>query len=401
MFLGSLSMFRKRHPSIGARPGTLVVSHTAPKPQIRVMKYCSESVREIDIADPNELVELVDDDSVTWIDVQGLGDEATLQKIAHQFNIHPLAMEDIVNTPQRPSVATHGERLLIICRMANSLHGSRLEMEQVSIVLGQGFVITFQEKYGDVLNSVRRRIRTDGSRLRRFEADYLAYALLDTIVDAYYPILERLGDRLEYLENEVIDRPVPELLRQLIRLKNRLVDFRRIVWAQREMVRALSYEDTPLIDEKVRVFVRDVYDHCVQTAEVVESYREMTTGLMNTYLSSVGQRTNEVMKVLTIMSSIFIPLTFLAGIYGMNFEHMPELSWRGSYPTLLLTMLATGAGMMWFFHKLGWLGRSTGTADFVWQEMTAPAPMDAMSLTVLDHDLPEELASPETLRKSA
>ena len=160
-------------------------------------------------------------------------------------------------------------------------------------------MITFQETYGDVLDPVRRRIRTPGSRLRRFGADYLAYALLDTIVDAYYPILERLGDRLEQLENEVIDRPVPELLRRLIRLKNRLVDFRRIVWAQREMVRALSYEDTPLIHEKVRVFLRDVYDHCVQTAEVVESYREMTTGLINTYLSSIGQRTNEVMKVLT------------------------------------------------------------------------------------------------------
>lgn len=394
-------MFKKRHPSVGARPGTLVVSETAPMPQIRVMKYGPDSVHEFDVEEPSELARLVDEDSVTWIDVQGLGDEATLLTIAQQLNIHPLAMEDIVNTPQRPSVAAHDERLLIICRMANCLSASRLEMEQFSVVLGQGLVITFQETYGDVLGPVRRRIRTDGSRLRRFGADYLAYALLDTIVDAYYPILERLGDRLEYLENEVIDRPVPELLRQLIRLKNRLVDFRRIVWAQREMVRALSYEDTPLIGGKVRVFVRDVYDHCVQTAEVVESYREMTTGLMNTYLSSVGQRTNEVMKVLTIMSSIFIPLTFLAGIYGMNFEHMPELSWRGSYPALLLTMLVTGAGMMWFFFKLGWLGRATGKADLVWEEMTKPTSTHVMSLTVLDHDVMTEEASGEVMRKSA
>jgi magnesium transporter len=394
-------MFKKRHPSVGARPGTLVVSETAPPPRIRVMKYGLDSVHEFELDEASELTGLVDDDSVTWIDIQGLGDEATLLTIAQQLDIHPLAMEDIVNTPQRPSVADHDERLLIICRMANSLNGTRLEMEQFSIVLGQGLVITFQETYGDVLDPVRRRIRTDGSRLRRFGADYLAYALLDTIVDAYYPILERLGDRLEYLENEVIDRPVPELLRQLIRLKNRLVDFRRIVWAQREMVRALSYEDTPLIGEKVRVFVRDVYDHCVQTAEVVESYREMTTGLMNTYLSSVGQRTNEVMKVLTIMSSVFIPLTFLAGIYGMNFEHMPELSWQGSYPALLLTMLVTGAGMMWFFFKLGWLGRATGKADLVWEEMTEPTSTDVMSLTVLDHDVPAELVSSDVLRKSA
>ena len=394
-------MFKKRHPSVGARPGTLVVSETAPRPQIRVMKYGPDSVHEFDVEEASELAGLVDEDSVTWIDVQGLGDEATLLTIAQQLDIHPLAMEDIVNTPQRPSVAAHDKRLLIICRMANCLSASRLEMEQCSIVLSQGLVITFQETYGDIFDPVRRRIRTDGSRLRRFGADYLAYALLDTIVDAYYPILERLGDRLEYLENEAIDRPVPELLRQLIRLKNRLVDFRRIVWAQREMVRALSYEDTPLIGGKVREFVRDVYDHCVQTAEVVESYREMTTGLMNTYLSSVGQRTNEVMKVLTIMSSVFIPLTFLAGIYGMNFEHMPELSWRGSYPALLLTMLITGAGMMWFFFKLGWLGRATGKADLVWEEMTKPASTHVMSLAVLDHDVPTELETGEVMRKSA
>jgi magnesium transporter len=394
-------MFKKRHPSVGARPGTLVVSETSPKPRIRVMKYCREAVREFDVAKVGELDGLADSDSVTWIDIQGLGDESTLQAIAHQFDIHPLAMEDVVNTPQRPSVAEHGERLLIVCRMASGLHGTRLEMEQVSVVLGRGLVITFQETYGDVLDPVRRRIRTDGSRLRRFGADYLAYALLDTIVDAYYPVLERLGDHVEQLENEVIDRPVPELLRQLLRLKNRLVDFRRIVWAQREMVRALSHEDTPLISGEVRVFIRDVYDHCVQTAEVVESYREMTTGLMNTYLSSVGQRTNEVMKVLTIMSSIFIPLTFLAGIYGMNFEHMPELSWRGSYPALLLTMVATAVGMTWFFSKRGWLGRPAGTADFVWDEITKPSTIDPMSLTVLDHDVPTESVSQELLRKSA
>lgn len=394
-------MFKKRHPSVGARPGTLVVSATAPKPKIRVMKYCAESVREFDVADANELTGVVDEDSVTWIDVQGLGDEGTLHTIAQQFGIHPLAMEDVVNTPQRPSVAAHDERLLIICRMANNLNKTRLEMEQVSIVVGRGLVITFQEKYGDVLDPVRRRIRTEGSRLRRFGADYLAYALLDTIVDAYYPLLERLGDRLEQLENEVIDRPVPELLRHLIRLKNRLVDFRRIVWAQREMVRALSYEDTPLIHEKVRVFIRDVYDHCVQTAEVVESYREMTTGLMNTYLSSVGQRTNEVMKVLTIMSSIFIPLTFLAGIYGMNFEYMPELGWRGSYPALLLTMLATGAGMTWFFYRLGWLGQAGGSSDLVWEEMTKPVSVHAAPLTVLDHDMEDETPLREELLRSA
>ena len=198
----------------------------------------------------------------------------------------------------------------------------------------------------------------------------------------------------------MIDRPVPELLRQLIRLKNRLVNFRRVVWAQREMIRAFSTEDSALVHEDVRVFLRDVYDHCVQTSEVVESYREMTTGLMNTYLSSVGQRTNEVMKVLTIMSSIFIPLTFLAGIYGMNFEHMPELSWKGSYPALLLTMLATGIGMTWFFHKLGWLGRPTGSADLVWEQMTKPDDEEVTPRTVLDHDVVPQ-PSNKPLRKSA
>jgi magnesium transporter len=394
-------MFKKRHPSVGARPGTLVVSESALPTRIRIMKYSSDLVREVDAPEPNELAGLVDEDSVTWIDVRGLGDVATLQSIALQFDIHPLAMEDIVNTPQRPSVSPHGDWLLIICRTAGSPRDTRLEMEQIGIVLGPGLVITFRETHDDVLDPVRRRIRTDGSRLRQFGADYLAYALLDAIVDAYYPIIERLGDHLEWMENEVIDRPVPELLRQLLRLKNRLVDFRRIVWSQREMVRDLSHEDTPLVQENVRVFLRDVHDHCVQTAEVVESYREMTTGLMNTYLSSVGQRTNDVMKVLTIMSSIFIPLTFLAGIYGMNFEHMPELSWKASYPILLLMMLATGGGMTCFFYKLGWLGRSAGSTDFACEETRESSYGEAPAAVVLDYDPPREAPSVGLLRKSA
>ncbi len=397
-------VFKKRHPSVGARPGTLVVSQSAPAPRIRVIQYSPTSVSQTHDVQLDDLQALkLTDDGVTWIDVQGLGDEQLLHGIAHLFGIHPLAMEDVVNTPQRPSAALHRDRLLIICRMANHVHDTpELDLEQVSIVLGPQFVITFQEKYGDVFDPVRRRIRLENSRLRQLAGDYLAYALLDTVVDGYYPILERLGDHLERLEDEVLDHPAPEQLRQLTRLKNRLASLRRIVWSQREMVRSLTSEDTSLIHEDVRAFLRDVHDHCIQTSEVVESFREMATGLMNTYLSSLGQRTNEVMKVLTIMSSIFIPLTFMAGIYGMNFEHMPELSWKGGYPLLLIMMLALGAGMTWFFHRLGWFRQANRLDERAARvELAGPKPGGMAEQKVLDHDMTWDTLSAGRLRKSA
>ncbi len=317
-----LSLFSKRHPKPGSKPGTLVIADDAVASRVRLIRYNRESVEDSCIDDLSNLEAMAvpSDDSVLWVDVQGLGDETTLRRIAKQFGLHPLAMEDIVNIPQRPKAEKYDEHLLIITRMVRLDARSNIDLEQVSVVLGKNYVLTFQERYGDVLDPVRKRIRSRTALVRRNGPDYLAYAVLDTIVDAYYPVLESIGDYLERLEDAVLENSSNKLLQQLNRYKNRLFNLRRSLWPQREAVNSLIRDANPLISDTVRVFLRDTYDHCVQTTEIAEMYREMVSGLMNMYLSAVANRTNEVMKVLTIVATIFIPLTFIAGIYGMNFD---------------------------------------------------------------------------------
>ena len=348
--------FKKRHPQIGAAPGTLVIAEDAPPPKIRMMSYDSDECREAEISNVQELAAAFDPTNVTWVDVQGFGDEQLVREIGKIFTIHPLVMEDIVNMPQRPKVETYESQILIITRMVRVTKSDGIDMEQVSLLLNENCVVTFQERYGDILDPVRERIRAGRARIRRSGSGYLAYAIVDTIVDGYYPVIEAIGDHLEHLEILVMENPSTEALRELNRTKNMLVNLRRAVWPQREAVNSLIREENPVITDEVRIFLRDTYDHSVQTAEVIEMYREMAAGLMNTYLSSVANRTNDVMKVLTIMASIFIPLTFLAGIYGMNFEYMPELHVRWAYPAVWTTMLVTAGGMIAFFWRKGWLG---------------------------------------------
>lgn len=306
--------------------------------------------------DLNQLQEAFSENTVTWVDVQGLGDQKLLESMGEMFGLHALMLEDIVNVPQRAKVEAYDQQLLMIIKMVDSNPASLIEFEQVSIVLSGHFVITFQERYGDVLDPVRRRIRNTSGQLRKNGADYLAYAIADTIIDAYYHVLEVIGERLEVLEDEVIQRPTPELLQELNRTRNRLTNLRRGMRPQREALNQIIRGDFAFLSDNVRMYFRDTYDHCVQTTEVVEMYREMMSGLMNTYLSAVANRTNDVMKVLTIVSTIFIPLTFLAGIYGMNFEHMPELHFRWGYPLVWFAMLGTSGLMVWYFRQLGWLG---------------------------------------------
>jgi len=353
--LGSAA-FKKRHPDVGARPGTLMISDDAAQPKIRMISYDANECREMEINSAEELAVALDPGDVTWVDVQGFGDETLVKQISEVFSIHPLALEDIINLPQRPKAETYGSQSLIITRMVRVTGEAGIDMEQVSLLLGENCVVTFQERYGDILDPVRERIRLPTSRLRQNNSGYLAYAIIDTIVDGYYPVIEAIGDHLEHLEAVVMENPSTQVLRDLNQTKNMLVNLRRAVWPQREAVNSLIRDENKLIDDEVRIFFRDTYDHCVQTAEVIEMYREMATGLMNTYLSSVANRTNDVMKVLTIMASIFIPLTFLAGIYGMNFEHMPELHVRWAYPAVWITMLLTAGGMVAFFWRKGWLG---------------------------------------------
>lgn len=354
--------FKKRNTKVGARPGTLEISKEAPPPKITAIHFSATEHRVQTVDAVEGLTEAFNEHEVTWVDVQGFGDRTIMRKLGTMFKLHPLLLEDVVNVPQRPKTEPYDDQLLMIVRMVklenDEVTGHPVvDMEQVSMVITKHYLITFQERYGDILDPVRKRLLANKGIIRKRGPDYLAYVIADTIIDGYYPVLEVVGDHLESLESEVIDNPSPTVLSELNRLKNQLINLRRAIWPQREAINALVRGDHAIISEEVGVYLRDTYDHCIQTSEVAEMYREMVTGLMNTYLSSVANRTNEVMKVLTIMASIFIPLTFMAGIYGMNFEHMPELKYEYSYAILWFAMGMVATGMLVFFWRKGWIGR--------------------------------------------
>jgi len=350
------TFFQKNHV-VGARPGQLNISASALKPTLRVIRYGADSATDEQDADLEEVLGLSFGEGVTWIDVQGLGDEATLRAIAKRFNIHPLALEDLVDVPQLPKIESYESGVVWVTRMIHFDEKGALDREQLGIFSGDGVVVTFQERPGDVLDPVRQRIHSGKGRIRTSGADYLAYALLDTIVDGYYPVVERISRSLESLDEQVMEAPGPEFLKDVNDTKLLLTMMRRIVRAERDAVSRLVDEPGDHLSKDVAVYLRDVRDHAAQLSEVVDNLKELAVGLLNTYVSMVSYRTNEVMKVLTIMASIFIPLTFVAGIYGMNFEHMPELQKVWAYPAALGLMLTLGLGMLAFFYRAGWIGR--------------------------------------------
>ncbi len=357
---GLIPVFKKRHPPVGSRPGTLVLGSDAVPPRMHAYRYDRDGVKDCEVFSSEDARALVREGSVTWIDVQGLGDEPLLRGMAAAFRIHPLALEDVANIPQRPKVEAYGDQHLLITRMLKLRADLALELEQVSLLFDQGYVLSFQERYGDVLDPVRRRIRDGIGPIRTQGADYLAYVILDTIVDGYFPIIERLGEELAELETRMMQRTQRTDLDRLNRIRASLAGTSRAILPQREALSRLQRGDASGFTPEVQLYLRDTYDHCAQLADVVESHRDLANGLLNTYLSLVGMRTNEVMKVLTIMASIFIPLTFIAGIYGMNFDDMPELRRPLGYPLVLLMMLATAVGMVVYFRKKGFIGGDDG-----------------------------------------
>lgn len=342
---------------IGARPGTLFVDESALPSIVRVYSYDADGFDDRMESSLDELISLRGRGKKLWVDVQGVGDESLLRGLAELFSIHPLALEDVAHFPVRPKCEPYKDNLLVITRMLSQGEASAIDVEQVSLLVGKDYVVTIQQCHGDMLDPVRRRLEMEGSRIRAQGSDYLAYAIVDAIIDAYYPSVERLGDEIEELEEKVLTEATPDTLRQLSRIKGQLLLLRRAVAPQREALNSWIRDENSLISDSVRIYLRDTYDHVVQTSEAIESARELVNGLMNTYLSAVSNRMNEVMKVLTIVASIFVPLTFMAGIYGMNFAHMPELGWRWSYPTLLILMALTTGGMLGFFWRKGWIGR--------------------------------------------
>ncbi|MBP7830437.1 MAG: magnesium/cobalt transporter CorA [Kiritimatiellae bacterium] len=351
--------FHHRAPP-GAAPGTLVVDPRAPKPAITVIAYGPDGFTEDHPQDIDALRALLNRRPVTWINVDGLGDADTLKALGELFHIHPLALEDVINVHQRAKVEPYRDNQFIVARMVEFRED--VLTEQISLFLGPDYVVTFQEKAGDCFDPVRERIRKSGHRIRSAGADFLCYALLDAVVDACYPILERFGDRLDALQEEVLSKPARATVTLVHNAKRDLRTLRRAIWPLREMFNALYRDSLPMIAPDTRLYFRDCYDHTIQIIDLVETYRETASDLTDVYLSSVSHRMNEVMKVLTIIATIFIPLTFIAGIYGMNFNpesspwNMPELNWKLGYPFALGLMALTVLVMLAFFRRKGWLG---------------------------------------------
>ena len=358
---------KKRRAPTGSSPGTLVIDSASPMPVIRVMSYNQNGMEEKEIESVEALGSYMEfrKDFVNWIDVQGLGDERILREISELFAIHPLALEDVTNVPQQPKVDDFSDQSFIVLRMFRITEIRQIDSEQVSLFMGKDYVLTFQERYGDCLNPVRQRLRKGRGIIRTMGSDYLAYAIIDTIVDNYLPVLEELGERLEDLEDQVVSRATESELKSLYELKHELVGVKRILWPSREMISKLINFEQSSISDKVKLYLRDTYDHIVQAIDLVETYRELSSELMSVYLSSLSNKMNEIMKVLTIISTIFIPLSFIAGLYGMNFVNMPELSFKYGYFIVLGVMLGTVYAMLSFFRRRNWLGsiRKKGPFD--------------------------------------
>jgi magnesium transporter len=353
--------FQKSNPPIGARPGTLAIPKGSPPPRITITAYTESDYRTQEIEDASALGELVEEQGVTWVNVQGLGDEDVLRQIQQAFDLHPIVLENAVNTPQRAkSEVIGGHHLMIVRVPVADGNGRIMTPPQVCIVFSDRTVITFQERPFGFFDAVRERISRGGGPMRSLGAGYLAYALLDTLVDHYFPLAEELSARVEDLEEDVNQEPGPELLARIHELRRDLVVLRRVGWPQREAISSALRDNSPFVTDHVRTYLRDTHDHMTQIMELTDATRDASASLTEIYLSQVGFRTNEIMKVLTLMASIFIPLTFIAGIYGMNFEYMPELHDPRGYFVALSLMFILALGMIFYFRHRGWLGRRGG-----------------------------------------
>lgn len=350
----------------GAAPGTLSIEEGAIPSEIVLIDYNAEHAFRVPNLGPEECAKYLDNQSISWVDVSGLGSEETLTKLGQVFHLHRLVLEDIVNVPQRPKVEDHNDQLLIITQMVmNKENKEGFWIEQVSFVVGQNYLLTVQEEPDmDCFEPVRERIRHNKGIIRTKASDYLLYSLWDAIIDGYFPVLEVYGERIEELEDEVVLNPTRQTLEKIYEVRRELLAIRRAIWPQRDAINSLLRDGNSLISEDVKIYFRDCYDHTVQIIDIVETYRELASGLMDVYLSSMGNRMNEIMKTLTVVSTIFIPLTFIAGVYGMNFNteisplNMPELNWYFGYPFFWLLMLGLSANLLFFFWKRGWFDRS-------------------------------------------
>ena len=350
----------KRRAAPGAEPGTLVADPDAMAPRVSLIAFGPDAVHEESNFEASDLSALAERFPVIWVDVQGLGDVETIRTLGEAFGVHGLALEDVINVHQRPKVEEFDDHLFLVARMP--LSNGSIYTEQLTMFLGAHYVLTFQERYGTTLDSVRERIRAGRGRLRKAGADYLAYALIDCAVDAYFPLLEEFGETVEAMENRVIVNPSDVPVHQLHNVRRQLLTLRRAIYPMREMTNCLIRDEFAFIGTQTRVYFRDCHDHTVQLMDMVETYREIASGLVELYLSSLSYRMNETMRVLTIIATIFIPLGFIAGVYGMNFDrgispwNMPELNWYLGYPFALGLMVTVALVLLWYFRRKRWIG---------------------------------------------
>lgn len=341
----------------GAAPGTYAAPSDAIPTQLRAISYGPDGVEEIREPSIDALPEILSRREMTWVDIRGLGNVRRIQAIAELFGLHRLAVEDIFNVPQRPKLEPFDNCFFFVTRTPDG-DPETARLRQIAVIFAKTWAITIQETEHDCFESIKTRLRAGKGLLRKEGGDYLAYAALDVAVDHYFPLLEEMGERLAELEDEALEDPRKSTLRRTNRIRGSLLRLRRVLWPQREALNALAASENEMLGEATRLHLRDVQDHVRQAAEVVDSYREIVAGISSTWLSSVGNRTNDVMKVLTIMASIFIPLNFLAAVYGMNFDHMPELHFPNGYFVLIGVMIAAAAAMVGFFYRKGWLSAS-------------------------------------------
>jgi magnesium transporter len=344
---------------IGLSPGTLVHigKKKIEKVRIRLIDYDQAQVQEKEAKSIAECFPFKDLPTVTWVNIDGLHDIQVMEKIGKHFGLHPLVLEDILNTDQRPKIEDFDDYIFVVLKMlCFDEDQEEVRAEQISIILGPNFVLSFQERVGDIFDPLRERIRNAKGRVRKMGPDYLAYALMDAIVDNYFTVLEKLGEKIEGMEEELVSNPTPETLQTMHNLKREMIFLRKSVWPLREVVSRLERGESKLIMDSTGIYLRDVYDHTIHVVDTIETFRDMLSGMLDIYLSSVSNRMNQVMKVLTIIATIFIPLTFVAGIYGMNFEYMPELKWHWFYPKAFwLVMIGVAGVMLFYFRRKRWL----------------------------------------------
>ncbi|MFX1594668.1 MAG: magnesium/cobalt transporter CorA [Promethearchaeota archaeon] len=343
---------------MGEPPGTLVYTGEKPivKTKIKIIDYNKEDYHiQEDIKIDEKLAE-IKKGVIRWIDITGLADIKIIEEIGNHLDIHPLILEDILNTNQRPKFEDYEKYIfLVLKRLLWNESNEIFDSEQISILLGSNYVISFLEQESDIFNPILERIKNFKGRIRMMGADYLAYSLMDVIIDNYFLILETIGDIIEALEEDLVKNPEPAVLQSIYRLKRNSIELRKSIWPLRQVINSLQREQSDLISDELQIYLRDIYDHIFRVSELLDNYRDIIFGMIDIYLSSISNKMNDIMKVLTIISTTFIPISFLAGFYGMNFIYMPELSNRAAYPILIIVMISIFTLMLLFFRRKKWI----------------------------------------------